>query len=140
MPNSKLSVTHIALVGGGYLCKELLEKTTFDYTQEEVFAPIIAVADPDPQSPGMQLAEELGLLTFTDHRQLYDPRYNIHLIILLTPDEDTFQNILDTRPSRIRIMSYSVFEVFWKAIDIEERKLRKRNQEIDISYGRYRFK
>ena len=88
MPNSKLSVTHIALVGGGYLCKELFEKTTFDYTQEEVFAPIIAVADPDPQSPGMQLAEELGLLTFTDHRQLYDPRYSIHLIILLTPDEE----------------------------------------------------
>lgn len=131
MPNTKLSITHIALVGGGYLCKELLEKTTFDYTQEEVFAPIIAVADPDPQAPGMQMAEELGLLTFTDYRQLYDPRYSIHLIILLTPDEDLFQDILNSRPSRIRIMSYSVFEVFWKAIDIEERKLRKRNEEIE---------
>ena len=131
MTNTKLSITHIALVGGGYLCKELLEKTTFDYTQEEVFAPIIAVADPDPQTPGMQLADELGLLTFTDYHQLYDPRYSIHLIVLLTPDEDIFEDILNTRPSRIRIMSHRVFEVFWKAIDIEERKLRKRNQEIE---------
>ncbi|UCD31030.1 MAG: PAS domain-containing protein [Desulfobacterales bacterium] len=125
------SIVHIALVGGGRLCKELLEKTTFDYTQEEVYAPIIAVADPDPQAPGMLLAEEQGLLTFTDYHQLYDPRYSIHLIILLTPDEDIFQDILNSRPSRIRIMSFSVFEVFWKAIDIEERKLRKRNKEIE---------
>ncbi len=130
MPDYKPSITHMALVGGGDLCKELLEKTTFNYTQEEVFAPIIAVADHDPQAPGMVLAEEQGLLTFADYHELYDPRYSIHLIILLTPEDSILEDILATRPPRIRIMSYHVFEVFWKAIGLEERKLRDRHEEI----------
>ena len=131
MPDSKPSIVHIAIVGGGDLCKEILEKTTFDYTQEEVFAPIIAVADADVRSPGMVLAEKLGLLTFTDYHELYDPRYNIHLIIILTPEEDILEDIFATRPFRIRIMAYNVFKVFWKTIITEEHKLRKRNKEIE---------
>ena len=130
MPNDQPSIIHIALVGGGELCKELLEKTTFDYTQEEVFAPIIAVADPDPQAPGMVLADEQGLLTFTDYHELYDRRYSIHLIIILTPEESLLEDILATRPSRIRIMAYHTFEVFWRAIGLEERKLRDQYEEM----------
>jgi len=130
MPDYKPSITHMALVGGGDLCKELLEKTTFDYTQEEVFAPIIAVADPDLQAPGMVLADELGLLTFTDYHEMYDPRYSIHLIIILTPEDSILEDILATRPSRIRIMAYRVFEVFWRAIGLEERKLRDQYEEM----------
>ncbi len=130
MPNYSPSVIHIAIVGGGKLCKELLEKTTFDYTKEEVFAPIIAVADTDPEAPGMVLADELGLLTFTDYHQLYDARFNIHLIILLTSDERILEDILSTRPSRIRVMAYHVFNVFWRAIGLEERKLRDQYEQM----------
>ncbi|MEN8809517.1 MAG: hypothetical protein ABF291_18725, partial [Desulfobacterales bacterium] len=124
MPNRKSSIVNISLVGGGGLCKELLEKTTFDYMQEGVDAPILAVADPDPSTPGMVRARELGLLTFQDYHDLYDRRYNIHLIVILSPEPHIFDDILATRPPRIRIMSYKVFEVFWNAIASEERKLR----------------
>ncbi len=130
MPDYIPSIIHIAIVGGGELCKELLEKTTFDYTQEEVFAPIIAVADPDPETPGMVLADQLGLLTFTDYHELYDPRYSIHLIIVLTPEEGILEDILSTRPPRIRVMAYHVFEVFWRAIGLEERKLRDQYEQM----------
>ncbi|MBW1967922.1 MAG: PAS domain-containing protein [Deltaproteobacteria bacterium] len=131
MPDKKNSIVNIALVGGGGLCKEVLKKTTFNLTHEDVSAPVLAVADPDIRSPGMVLAEEFGLLTFTDYHELYDPRYNIHLIIILSPEEDILEDILATRPTRIRIMAYNVFEVFWKALHIEEHKLRKRNEEIE---------
>ena len=131
MPDKKNSIVNIALVGGGGLCKEVLKKTTFNLTHEDVSAPVLAVADPDARSPGMVLAEEFGLLTFTDYHELYDPRYNIHLIIILSPEEDILEAILATRPTRIRIMAFNVFEVFWKALHIEERKLRKRNEEIE---------
>ena len=124
MPNRKSSIVNISLVGGGGLCKELLEKTTFDYMQEGVDAPILAVADQNPSAPGMVRARELGLLTFQDYHDLYDPRYNIHLIVILTPEPYIFDDILATRPPRIRIMSHKVFEVFWNAIASEERKLR----------------
>jgi len=130
-PKKEPLITHIALVGGGEFCREILEKTTSVYEQEEIYAPILAVADPDPESPGMKLADELGLLTFTNCRDLYDPRYSIHLIIFLTPEQEIFEEILRTRPPRIRLLSYHVFKIFWKAIVQEERKLRERNKEME---------
>ena len=131
MPEQQRSIINIGLVGGGDFCKEILEKTTAVYEEAEMVAPIIAVADPDPESPGRKLASKLGLLTFDDYKQLYDPRYSIHLIIILTPQSQIFENILDTRPSRIRILTYQVFRMFWKAIGQEEQKLRERTKEME---------
>ena len=131
MTNAQSSVINIALVGGGDLCREILEKTTFDYLQEGVDAPILAVVDPDPKTPGILAAKEHGLLTFSDYRQLYDPRYSIHLIIILTPDQQVFEEILASRPPRIRIMSHAVFEIFWNAIGSEERKLREQKTAME---------
>jgi PAS domain S-box-containing protein len=131
MTDEQTSIINIALVGGGGLCREVLEKTTFDYLQDGVDAPILAVADSDPRSPGVRYAKELGLLTFTDFHDLYDPRYNIHLIIILTPEQQIFEEILASRPHRIRLMSHSVFEIFWKAISTEERKLREQKSAME---------
>ncbi len=125
------SIINIALVGGGDLCKELLEKTTFDLKEEGVFTPIIAVADPNPDRPGMLLAKKQGLITVDDYHDLYDPRYSIHLIIILRPEPVILEDILATRPTRIRILSYHVFEIFWKAIGQEERKLREQNKAME---------
>ncbi|MGD8650044.1 MAG: hypothetical protein PVJ77_26150, partial [Desulfobacterales bacterium] len=121
MPEKTPSITNIALVGGGEFCREILEKTTSVYEQEGVYAPILAVADPDPESPGIKLADELGLLTFNSCYELYDRRYSIHLIIILTPEQKIFDEVLRTRPPRIRLLSYNVFKIFWKAIGLEER-------------------
>jgi len=126
-----VSIVHIGLVGGGEFCTELLKKTTSVLEQEEIHAPFIAVADRDPGSPGMVMAKQLGLLTFTDYHELYDPRYSIHLIIILTPDEEILRDILESRPQRIRILSHQVFQIFWKAIGNEERKLRQRTEEME---------
>ena len=131
MPDKQTSIINIALVGGGDLCREILEKTTFDYLEEGVDAPILAVVDPDPETPGILYAREYGLLTFSDYHQLYDSRYNIHLIIILTPDQKIFEEILASRPPRIRIMSYAVFEIFWNAIGSEERKLREQKSAME---------
>ena len=125
------SIINIGLVGGGDFCREILEKTTAVYEEAEMVAPILAVADPDSASPGRTLASQLGLLTFDDYKQLYDPRYQIHLIIILTPQTEIFEKILNTRPSRIRILAYQVFRMFWKAIAQEEQKLRERTKEME---------
>jgi len=125
------SIINIAVVGGGPYCKELIEKTTMDYREREVNARMKAVADPDPESPGMLAAEKLGLITVSDYHELYDPKYNIRLFILTTPEQEILDDILRTKPPQVRLQSYHVFDVFWKAISIEERKLRKRNEEVE---------
>ena len=124
-------ITHIGLVGGGDLCSEVLVKTRFNYQSESVSAPIIAVADPDSSSVGIRKATEMGLLTFDDYHDLYDERYNINLIIILSPEPEILEDILNTRPQRIRILSHHVFRIFWEAIASEERRLRSQTREME---------
>ncbi len=125
------SIINIAIVGGGELCREILEKTVFSPSGEGVSAPILAVADPDPASPGILMAKELKILTLADYHDLYDPRHHIHLIIILTPDARIFYDILATRPTRIRLLSYNVFSLFWQAIGREERELREQKMAME---------
>ncbi|MDF1594098.1 MAG: ATP-binding protein [Desulfobacterales bacterium] len=131
MPKKMSEIINIALVGGGQLSTEVLEKTLFDDPQERVSAPIVAVADPNPKAPAMVIAKKLGLLTVTDYHDLYDPRHSIHLIVVLNPKGQVFEEILNTRPIHIRVLSYHVFKVFWEAIGLQERKLRDRTREME---------
>jgi PAS domain S-box-containing protein len=130
MPKPKSPVFNIAIVGGGNLCKEVLEKTTFKNLREEFLAPITAVVDTDLDSPGMTLARKLNLLTFSDYRSLYKPQHHIHLIIVLAPEKRILEDILETRPPHIRILARPVFELFWKTISMEARLLRERSEEL----------
>ncbi len=131
MVSKKSSMINIGVVGGGSLCVEFLQKTTFDYSKGEVNARITALADSDLHKPGMVLARELGLATVGDFKDLYAPQRAIDLIIILIPDDALFRDILNTRPDNIRILSYNVFNLLWMAIIAEERKLRERNLEVE---------
>ncbi len=124
-------IINIALVGGGPFCKEVLEKTTFDYKENHVNARILTVADPDPESLGIQTARALGLKVVSDYHALYDPDYGIDLIIHLNDDLDIFEDILKNKPHHIRLLSFQAFELFWKAIRVEEEKLLARTEEIE---------
>ena len=124
-------ITNIGIVGGGPFCKEVLDKTTFDYGDNRVDARILIIADPDPDSPGVQAARSLGMKTVSDYHALYDPKYQIDLIIHLTPSKKIFEEILETKPHHIRLLSYPAFNLFWKALHVEEEKLRARTQELE---------
>jgi len=131
MVTNSTPVINIGLVGGGDLCVDLLQKTTFDYSKGEVNAKIVAVADPDRHSPGMVLAKELGLIAVGDYKELYASRFDIGLLFILAPGEALFKDILNTRPDNIRIISHNVFNMLWMAIIAEEQKLRERNIEVE---------
>ncbi len=124
------SIVNIALVGGDACARDVLERTTLDFLDKGVNARFTAIADPDPESPGMVLARQRNLTVLTDYHDLYDPEYAIDLIIIIHPDEAVFDDILHTRPPRIRLMSHRVFMIFWKAIRSEERKLRAQYLEM----------
>jgi PAS domain S-box-containing protein len=124
------ALVNIALVGGDICARDVLERTTLDFLDKGVNARFTAIADPDPESPGMVLARQLNLTVLTDYHDLYDPEYAIDLIIIIHPDEAVFDDILRTRPPHIRLMSHRVFMIFWKAIRSEERKLREQYLEM----------
>ena len=128
---SRPSIANIALVGGGTYCKEVLEKTSLGYVDTEIRSRIVAVSDPDPKAPGMTLAREMGLQADTDYTNFYRPESRIDLIILLTPDRGVLKEILWTKPDTIRVMAYNTFELFWRAIRVQERGLRERKEEVE---------
>ncbi len=131
MQDEAHSTINIAIVGGGEYCKEILKKISIDYTEHDVNGRFVAVADPNPNSPGRVFADELGLITVDDYKTLYSPQYEIGLILISVPDPDILNDILGTKPSHIRILSYHAFDISWKAIRLEEKKLRERNEEIE---------
>jgi len=121
----------IALVGGEEFCKDVLEKYLVARQVDDFAARIVAVADPDPQSAGMLLAKELGLITAQDYHELYEPKYRIKALVLMTPDEAILDDVLRTKPADIRLVAYQQSRLFWRAIDAEHQKLRVRNKEIE---------
>jgi|GEM_PF-3832328 len=119
MPENYPSIINIALVGGDSYCKDFFEKTLRDYSKKEVNARFVAIADTNPQSPGILFAKDQGALTLND----------IHLIIVMRSDQKILKDILKTKPLHIRVMSYYIFEIFWKAIRLEDGKLREQTDK-----------
>ncbi|MBL7226204.1 MAG: PAS domain-containing protein [Desulfobacteraceae bacterium] len=124
------STIRIGLVGGGSFCREFMEKT-FSYGKQYTDgARIVAVADPDTKSPGVAFARGLGLITVSDYHELYDSRHDIDLIIVLSTDEEIFNDILQTKPGHIRLLSNKVFRLLWNTVAMQEQELRERTEEL----------
>ena len=110
-----LSIVNIALIGGDAFCKEVLEKIVREYNRD-VNAHVVALAHPDANAPARLFAEKLGLKTFDDYHDLYNPDHEIDLLAVLTPSQTLLEDILDTKPPHIRLLSYQTFKLFWDAI------------------------
>jgi two-component system NtrC family sensor kinase len=121
----------IGLVGGGLFCKELIENTLCYGKEYADGARIVAVADPDPESPGVVLAREMGLITVPDYYQLYDPICDLDLLILLVPSKAVFEDILKGRPSHLDVLSNNVFRLLWDTISCNEQAMRERSEELE---------
>jgi len=130
MSRKKIPTIRIGIVGGGEFCKEFIQKT-MSYSQKYVDgARIVAVADPDPNAPGIILARDVGLVVVSDYHELYEPRHHIDLIIDLVPDEAIFSDILETKPTTIRLLSNRVFRLLWNTVTLQEKELRDRTDEL----------
>jgi two-component system, NtrC family, sensor kinase len=128
-------IINIGIVGGGLLAKDVLEKIYSDYRKKDVRAKIIAVADSDLSSPGVTKARELGLKVTEDYRDFFLPEFQLHLIMVLTPEKEVFEDILGSKPNHIRLLAYHVFDMFWRATNVEEKKLRNRTEEFETIFN-----
>ncbi|OPX41622.1 MAG: hypothetical protein B1H13_01100 [Desulfobacteraceae bacterium 4484_190.3] len=128
-------IINIGIVGGGLLARDVLEKTYSDYRKKDVRAKIIAIADNDLTSPGVAKARELGLKVTGDYRDFFLPVFDIHLIMVLTPEREVFKEILATKPDHIRVLAYHVFDMFWRATNVEEKRLRSQTEEFETIFN-----
>ena len=151
MSGRTVSAINIGIVGGGSFCRKFLQlpKHTMkealyaltagvaqptqlpDGSMKEVpEAQIIAVVDPDWQAEGLAYARNLGLKTFTDYHELYDPQLEIALIFILTSQRQVLEGILKSKPAHVAILSYQAFELFQRASGLEN-QLWHRTKEME---------
>ena len=80
----KLLKSNIAIVGGGNFCKKLL-LLMFSEPFQDCHPTILGVADVDNQAEGRVFAEQMGIFTTSDYRELYDLK-DLQILMELTPD------------------------------------------------------
>ncbi len=121
----------IAIVGGDEFTAEVL-KTTVSYYSEtkKLNAVIHAVAWPDSNSPGIKMAKSLGRKVFSSFKDLYNPKEQIDVIVVLDNSPVIFYDILNTRPKHIRIVSYKVFRLFWDALKAETKRYKSKLEQL----------
>jgi PAS domain S-box-containing protein len=121
---------NIAIIGGGTRCQNLLEMLAHDRFKH-LKAKIVAVADVNPEAPGFLLAQEQGIYTTTDYRDLPHLE-NLDLIIELTGNEELLKDLIRNKPPQAQVLDYTISRVISDMVSFKgEYKARER----DLSYS-----
>jgi len=103
---------NIAVVGGGTRCRlliEMMEKDVF----HELGPVMVAVADIRDDAPGMVKAREKGIFVTNDYNKFFE-RDDIDLIIELTGNSETFNDILLKKKKTVRAINHRTAQLFWE--------------------------
>lgn len=121
---------NIAIIGGGTRCQDLLEMLAHDRF-EHLKAKIVAVADIDPEAPGFLLAQEQGIYTTTDYRDL--PHLgNLDLIIELTGKEGLLEDLIKNKPPHAQVLDYTISRLISDMVTFKG-EFKARERDLDLS-------
>jgi signal transduction histidine kinase len=116
------SVLRIALVGGGAACKALiqfLESRRLPHFQVQV----VGVADVNDSGPGISYAREKGIYTTREYRDLFGLK-DLHLLMEITGRDDLLEEILQNKPTQVKVTDHLSARLFQELIEILEEKIR----------------
>ncbi len=103
--------TRVAIIGGGRGCHELLTMVQADPLRLGI--EVLGVADPDPDSPGLQYARELGVPLIVDDYHEFFVRSDIEVVIELTGINEVRDEIFRNLPPHIHIVDHYAASFFW---------------------------
>jgi len=120
---------NVAIVGGGPGCKAIIDMI-FAKRLSQLNMKLIGVACSNPSAVGYAYAQEKGIPTTTDYRDLYELK-GLDMIIELTRRGGLANEIFQTKPEHIRLMDHVSARVFWDVFRVEEERIaeRKRSEE-----------
>jgi len=121
---------NIAIIGGGTRCHDLLEMLAHDRFKH-LKAKIVAVADIDPEAPGFLFAQQQGIYTTTDYRDL--PHLdNLDLIIELTGKEGLLQDLIKNKPPQAQVLDYTISRLISDMVNFKG-EYKARERDLDLS-------
>jgi len=109
-----------AIIGGGKACENLLAILGQEQPRSLNMA-VVGVADPDPNAPGILRAQEMGIYTTDDFRQLYQLP-GLNLIIELTGHPGVRERLLRQTPKDVSIIDHRGARLLWDLVQIEIEK------------------
>ncbi|MGB5986170.1 MAG: PAS domain S-box protein [Desulfobacterales bacterium] len=113
--------THIAFVGGGRFCRQMLEFLHRSDCAE--FRPrIVGVADIDEFAPGMVYARELGIPVSDDYREFF-AHSRLDVLVELSDDPHLAGTITRHKPEHVCLIDHRLSRALWDALQMERLKL-----------------
>ena len=117
---------NVAIVGGGPGCKAIMD-IIFAEKLSQLRMKLIGVASRNPKAVGYLYAQEKGVYTTTNYRDLYKLK-DLHMIIELTRSDEVADEISRTKPDHVRLMDHVAALLFWDIFYIEEQRIATRRQ------------
>ncbi len=120
------SETRVAIIGGGRACHDLL--TRIQANPNRLGLRVVGVADPDPNSPGMVLAREIGIeLTVADYREFFACD-GVDLVVELTGLSDVRDEVFRSLPSHVHFIDHYASRFFWDFFTLAEESDRQHRE------------
>ncbi len=116
----------VAIVGGGPGCKAIMDMI-FAEKLSQLRMRLIGVACTNPKAMGYRYAQEQGVYTTRDYRDLFKLR-DLNTIIELTGREEVANEISRTKPEHVRLMDHVAARLFWDVFQIEEERIEERSR------------
>jgi signal transduction histidine kinase len=120
---------NIAIVGGGRTCKFFLESINLENLLSFKVR-IIGVCDINPQAEGFRLAQEMGIYTTTDFRDLFKLKH-LDGIIELTNDREVLLELIQLRPRQIGILEHNIGHLLRKLFQFDQ-QLQSARQQVHV--------
>jgi PAS domain S-box-containing protein len=112
--------SNIAIIGGGNLCKNLLQ-LLFSEPFKDCCPTILGVADIDDEAEGRVLAKQMGIFTTADCREFYTLK-DLQVLMELTHDEELAGIIKREKPDGVELIDHIVARTLWSALQVEAEK------------------
>lgn len=115
-----------AIIGGGKVCKTLLELSQGSFLN--VFKmDVVAVIDINPYASGVLYAKQLGIDIFQDIYEVFNLS-DLSLIVELTGKEETLQIIHQHIQPGTRLIDHNLAQVFWDLVYARENQHQQLNE------------
>lgn len=119
MKEDQIDRFNVAIVGGGPGSEAVMRLIMAD-AFSELRMDILGVAIRNPEGPARKYADELGVYLTEEYGDLYEIK-DLDLIIELTGSDEVLEDILKTRPPRVKVMDHVSASLFWDFMQIEEK-------------------
>lgn len=118
--NNTLTNLHVAIIGGGRVCKAILE-IVLNPTFSGEKPIIVGVADVNDQAEGLVYARDKGVYTTDDYHDLF-ALTKLDAIIELTGDNDLLAIVKDERPPNVALIDHFEAMSLWDYLQIEQKR------------------